>query len=287
MEHYKQFVWKVFAFAGIVMVVIAIMWNIVTFTRPRLCHRPDKTTLILGTSRIQYGFDDSFMPTMWNVGLNADNYNLMYWKLKLLHKYNAQIDNVILEVDQITLFGYFEGIESKLHPYYWDVMDFDDWISLAENDRTILMNPFDWVKTAIPVKSIFSTQEFQNLGLGGYSILERDKIAEALTADRENQSPVDCIVNDLQIEYLDKIVAYCQQNSIRIEFISMPSYPTKRVELGHRKANQYIEKHYPNIKYHDYELIELADSCYGDIAHLNYKGAAALAEIMKADFANK
>ena len=284
MEHYKKFVWKVFAFAGLVFLVATLMWNIVTFTRPRMCYRPDKTTLVLGTSRIQYGFDDGVMPTMWNVGLNADNYDIMYWKLKLLHRYNAGIRNVIVEVDQTTLFGYFEGVEYKLHPYYWDMMDIGDWMHLVENDRTILMYPFDWVKTIIPVKSIFSTFAFHDLGIGCFSILKRDNIYIALNADSNNESPVDNTVNDIQIKYLNKIVDYCLQNNINIEFVSMPSYPTKRIELGHQQANQYIEEHYPNIKYHDYELIELADSCYGDIVHLNYKGAETFAEIMKADF---
>lgn len=285
MQHYTKFIWRICAFTGMVLLTVTIIWNIVIFTRSQLCYQPDKTVVVLGTSRIQYGVDDSIMPEVWNVGLNADNYNLIYWKLKLLHKYNKQLQTVILEVDQTTLFDYFEGVEYKLHPYYWDVMDFTDWARLLAKDRTILMYPFDWIKILIPIKSIFSPVAFQELGIGGYSKLYRDKLSESL--QRESTHPNTAInqyeIDGLQLEYLNKIITYCQHSNIAIEFISMPSYHTPTIEIGHNRANQYIKTSFPNVKYHDYELVELADSCYGDITHLNYKGANVLSQKLKTD----
>lgn len=282
MKHCTKFVWKVWAFVGMICFIVIILWNIVTFTRPQLCYNPNKTTLVFGNSRIQYGFDDSDMPAVWNVGLNADNYNIIYWKLKMLHRYNKQIKNVILEVDQTFLFNYFEGVEYKLHPYYWDVIDFTDWVNLFEKDRVILMYPFDWIKILTPIKSLFSTVSFQDLGVGGYSMLNRDKLKEALMADGDKVNG-NYNVNELQLEYLNKIIEYCSQNNICIKFVSMPSYPTKGIIEGHKQANQYIKKHYSDIQYLDYELIELVDSCYGDITHLNHRGAKALIKRIKMD----
>lgn len=286
MKNHIKFILRFFAFVGTVLLIVVIMWNIVTITRAKLCSRPDKKTLVFGNSRIQYGFDDTSIPSVWNVGLNADNYNLIYWKLQLLHKYNEQIQSIILEVDQTFLFNYVVGVEYKLHPYYWDIMDFTDWMRLWINDKTVLMYPFDWIKILMPVKSLFSTVSFQELGIGGYSRLNRDKLNEALIEEGRNDIEFSNIrknVDELQLEYLNKIIKYCQQHNIRIIFVSMPSYPTKKIEVGHRLANQYIKMHFPDIKYHDYELVEFADSCYGDIIHLNYKGANALAGKLKVD----
>lgn len=288
MKNYTKFIWKVIAFMGVVLLVVAVIWNIVIFTRSQTCHCDEKTILVLGNSRIRYGVDDSNMCTIWNVGLDADNYNLIYWKLKILHKYNRQLQKVILQVDQTILFHYEPNVEYKLHPYYWDVMGFMDWWYLLEKDRNLLMNPFDWVKIAIPIKSLFTAISFQDLGIGGYTILDRDELNECLVRESENKTIVSHRdFDNLQLDYLNKIVKYCYQNNICIEFVSMPSYHTTNLKYGHSQVNEYIHTYFSNIKYYDYEFMELPDSCYGDLVHLNYKGANALKKKLKDDFCRR
>lgn len=285
MKGFRNFIFTSLVFTSLIILLMAIMWKAVTWTRAQLCYNPNATILVMGNSRIQYGFDDSKIGGTWNVGLNADNYNIIYWKLKMLHRYNPQIQKVVLEVDNALLFNYFKGVEYKLHPYYWDMMDLRDWKNLVVNDRTILMYPFDWMKILFPARSIYHSISFQELGIGSYTVLNRDKLQEAIQKE-ENKNTIEKsshIVNELQLNYLNKIIAYCQSNNISIEFINMPSYPTKEVIHDNKKLHQYITEHYPSIPFHDYELLALPDSCYGDISHINYKGANALSEILIRD----
>ena len=287
MRSFRKFILSSLFFAIFMILLMTIMWKAVTWTRAQLCYNPKAKILVMGNSRIQYGFDDSKIDDTWNVGLNADNYNIIYWKLKTLHRYNPQIQKVVLEVDNALLFNYFKGVEYKLHPYYWDTMDFNDWISLVANDRTILMYPFDWMKILFPIKSVYQSVSFQELGIGGYTILDRDKLQDAIQEEKnkkhEQKIPHINMINDLQLNYLNKIIAYCQSHNIRVEFINMPSYPTKKVKHDNIKLHEHITKFYPSIPFHDYELLILPDSCYGDISHINYKGANALSQFLKKD----
>ena len=285
MKGFRKFILTTLAFAVLAILLMAIMWKVVTWTRAQLCHNPNATILVMGNSRIQYVFDDSKVNGAWNVGVNADNYNIIYWKLKTIHRYNPQIKKVVLEVDGALLFNYFKGVEYKLHPYYWDEMDLHDWLSLIEKDRILLMYPFDWMKITYPVKSILTPIPFKDLGIGCYTKLDRDKLQTELQAQKSSEEDLPTIppVDELQLDYLNDIIAYCNDNHINLEFINMPSYPTPKVKYINGLIHQYITEKYPSVPFHDYELIELPDSCYGDISHINYKGANALSEIIKKD----
>lgn len=287
MKSFRKFILTSCMFFVLLMMMMVAIWKIVTWTRPSLCQKPNATILVMGNSRIQYGFDDSKVSGTWNVGLNADNYNIIYWKLKMLHRYNPQIRKVVLEVDNALIFNYFKGVEYKLHPYYWDEMNIQDWLTLIEKDRVILIYPFDWIKILYPIKSIFTSVSFQDLGIGGYTTLNRDKLQEDIQKNetkrkktRNNLSNTS-LIDELQFKYLNSIITYCQENNICLEFINMPSYPTKEVKHNNKELHQYIVQNYPSIPFHDYELIELPDSCYGDISHLNHKGANTLSEFLK------
>ena len=289
MKGFQKFILTSFAFQVLIFLLMAAMWKTVTWTRPQLCQHSDATILVMGNSRIQYGFDDHQVPYTWNVGLNADNYNIIYWKLKTLHQYNPQIKKVLIEVDNATLFGYFHGVEYKLHPYYWDVMNTEDWLDLIIEDRTILLYPFDWMKILFPLKSLISPIAFQDLGIGSYTCLQRDKLQEDL--DIENQTRKKrkesisnkSLVDDFQLKYLNKIVEYCHSHNICVEFINMPSYPIESIKHSNLRLSKFVKRTFPNIPFHNYELMELPDSCYGDISHLNYRGANTIAPILKKD----
>ena len=288
MRDLRRFILLFCAFLFLILCVVTAMWKVVTWTRTSLCSNTDAIILVMGNSRIQYGFEDCQIAKTWNVGLNADNYNIIYWKLKMLHRCNPQIEKLILEVDYTTIYHYFSGVEYKLHPYYWDEMDMEDWIGLLNNDRTILMYPFDWQKILYPIKSIFSSVSFSELGIGCYTVLYRDKLQTALEEEKETHArdshiTNDNVVNIVQITYLNKIIDYCDENHILLEFINMPSYPTEGVKHANRLLNQYVKSEYPDIVFHDYELMELPDSCYGDISHINYHGARFMSDILKRD----
>ena len=250
-----------------------------TWTRDDLCHHPEAKTLVLGNSRVQYGFDDSLVPGTWNSALNADNYNVIYWRLKMLHQRNPQLQKVMVICDQTQVYNYFTGIPDKVHPYYWDVMSLEDWWGLVVHDSGILLNPLHYLKILYPLKSLVSPISYQDLGIGGYTRLERDKLSEDL-ALKDVDAPLKSIpqIHAYNVFYLRKIYNYCQEHHLELIFFNMPSYPTQAIIEGNQYLHRFVEENYPDVPFYDYELMQLPDSCYGDASHLNYRGARVVSE---------
>ena len=46
-------------------------------------------------------------------------------------------------------------------------------------------------------------------------------------------------------------------------------------------------KNYSNIKFYDFKDMELPDSCFGDLDHLNYKGAKVFSEYLEKEILHK
>ncbi len=287
MKKYKAFIIKTASFIIAVLGLVTALWIFVIWKRANVCYNEKATTLVLGSSRIQYSFDDSIVPNSWNVGLNADNYNIMLLKLKLLHHYNPQIKNLVLLCDQDLIYHYFSGVEYKLHPYYWDFMTFDDFLFILKNDKILLYTPLQWLKILYPIKSFFGDIKFNELGIGGYTKLERNKLKEDLAREEHNANNSERRTPNInQILYLNKIIDYCNNNQIEITFINSPSYPTKNIIEGNKALKEFINTTYSNIKFIDYELINFPDSCYGDIGHLNYHGATIFSKKFAIDYNN-
>lgn len=269
----KKFILRCTIFISCFIMIIFIAWHFITYNRADLC-KTEASILFLGNSRIQYGVNDQLIPNSLNVGLNADNYVFSYLKLKLLKKYNPQIDTLILGYDKATLTGYFQISDEKFHPFFWDLLDFDDWLFFLKHDTKIFMSPLNWRKILYPIKSHIGDIKFQELGIGGYNDLFRDKLSEAIQQYKKSNSFIKA--EKLQEKYLRKIVSFCLSNDIQVVFLNMPSHPITYVQSEDEYLNQYASSHYSDIPYWNYEFIELPDSCYGDLTHINYRGARTI-----------
>lgn len=275
----NRFLLRILAFMAVLALQVFCVWKAVTWTRDDLCHHPEATILVLGNSRVQYGVDDSLVPETWNSAVNADNYNVMYWRLQMLHIRNPQLKKVMILCDQAEVFHYFKGVPDKVHPYYWDVMTLEDWWGLVAHDSGILLNPLHYLKILLPLKSLVSPISYQDLGIGGYTRLERDKLSEdQALKDREASRKSVPQIHAYNVSYLRKIYDYCQEQSLQLIFFNMPSYPTQAIIEGNKYLHQFVDENYPDVPFYDYELMQLPDSCYGDASHLNYRGARIISE---------
>lgn len=138
---------------------------------------------------------------------------------------------------------------------------------------------YHYLKILLPLKSLVSTITCQDLGIGGYTRLERDKLSED-QALKDCDSPRKSAprIHAYNVSYLRKIYDYCQKHHLELIFFNMPSYPTHGIIEGNKSLHRFVEENYPNVPYFDYELMQLPDSCYGDASHLNYRGAKIISE---------
>lgn len=273
-----KFIIRTCVFCIIFITSILLCWKVITFNRRELC-KTNKEILLLGNSRIQYGINDDSLHNVLNLGLNADNYFFSYLKLKLMKKYNSQINTVYLGYDKTSIFHYFKSSEDKFHPFYWDLLDMEDIKFIFNEDRACLSSPLHWLKILYPLLSFTEKIDIKELGIGGYTYLKRDKLQQAIQNFKQLEE--DTEIEQKQILYLDKIIHFCQENNMQLYFLNMPSYPISYNKRNDEKLDSIAITQYPQIKYYDYEFIYLPDSCYGDIYHINYKGANAFTSLFK------
>lgn len=276
----KKFILRCAIFISCFIMIIFLAWHFITYNRADLC-KTEANILFLGNSRIQYGVN---IPHSLNAGLNADNYVFSYLKLKLLKKYNPQIDTLILGYDKTTLTHYFEISDEKFHPIFWDILDIDDWLFFLKHDKPIFMSPLSWLKILYPIKSHLESIKFQELGIGGYNYLYRDKLSEAIQQYKKSTSSIH--VDKLQEMYLRKIEQFCSNNDIKLIFLNMPSHPITYDQSEDDFLDHYVLSHYSDIPYWDYEFVQLPDSCYGDLTHINYRGAKIISTQIKKKLQN-
>lgn len=272
-----NFIKRTCIFCVLFVTAVLLFWKVVTFNRSELCCI-NKEILFLGNSRIQYGINDDSLQNVFNFGLNADNYFFSYLKLKLMKKYNPQINIVYLGYDKTSVFHYFKSSDDKFHPFYWDLLDTEDIKFIFTEDRACLSSPLHWLKILYPLLSYIKKNDIKELGLGGYTRLNRDKLQQAIQKFKQTEKAE---IEQKQILYLDKIISFCQENNIQLYFLNMPSYPISYNKRNDEMLDSIAITRYPQIEYHDYEFFNLPDSCYGDIYHINYKGANTFTKFFK------
>lgn len=252
---------------------IFLFWSISILKRPSVCNA-DTKILALGNSRTQFGVNNHIVSDCTNLGLNASNYIILYQKLKLIHKYTPSLTTILLQCDGSLTHHYFENADLNFHPYYWDLMEANDWLFLLKNDHQALSFPLHWLKMVNPIKAIISECSIEEVGMGGYSDLRRNKLEEGIEREgRTDSDSKEARTDQRQIKYLEKIIGYCNENQLEIILFAPPSYPTEKVKQSNQRVVSFISTNYPNLKFLNYELMQLPDSCYGDIAHLNLQGA--------------
>jgi hypothetical protein len=114
------------------------------------------------------------------------------------------------------------------------------------------------------------------INFGGYKYLVRDKLQENI--ELNNSKPQKDFVFEEgknQTKYLKLISDLCQQNNIKLILLNAPKHKSYTTSFNYNINDYGLTVH--NILIQD-SLLELSalplqDSCYGDVTHLNYKGA--------------
>ena len=127
--------------------------------------------------------------------------------------------------------------------------------------------------------------------LGGYLYLERDKLKEDIKRKNDEQFRDDRNfisvenLDKLNLYFLDQIVAYCNKNGIVLCFIIPPQHKLASEDMS--LCNQLHDKCYADIPFYNFRYMELPDSCFGDLGHLNYRGAKVFSEYLEKEVIHK
>jgi hypothetical protein len=239
------------------------------------------STIVLGHSHPECAFNDSLIDNFKNLGNSAEPYFYTYFKIKEILKYNPQIKNVLVEYSNNSLdkntndWVWGENYLFNSFPKYIAYMDFSDLELLFSHNFRSFIDVLSITFKRNLFNFFSKGKEINAESYGGYLYLKRfktDSLINAMTNEKNtNESKI--AISTVNLNYLKKIVSLCNSGKVHIFFVRSPlnsSYPELRNE---GKYKEILKNEFSNIDFLDFKDYPLTNDEFGDLEHLNYKGA--------------
>jgi hypothetical protein len=250
----------------------------------------DKNILILGDSHTEFAIDDNILPRSINVSQGATAYLYTYCELKKFLDENSHIDTLLLSfhyniltkgAEDLWLFK-DEFITNKI-PKYFTLMGKDEFLIYLNNEafiKSTLQIPIINVRAILRFFRVGSIS-YTDLYIGEKGRLDRNKLQEDINRrNKVSKSQQSEILSEHQRNYLLKIVELCKTKQVELILINTPIYDAQKYGSTD-KLNNFYDTYLKGTKYWDYSGYPLPDSYYGDIEHLNYKGAEIFSSYLR------
>lgn len=290
----KKFIFKSTIFFIVAIICFVAFWGILCSNRNETMRLPENCNIVfLGNSHMECAINDTILKNSFNFGRSAEHMEFIYCKIKLLKRYNPQLDTVIIGYDNVILAQHSnEAFNTALFsPYYYDTYEIEDLYSLCKYSsfsyiESHITHPFNWFKLTQILKSYLDEKvSIKNMSnMGGYLYLSRDKLAEHINLTHGKSHNKD-EYEELSIYFLNNIINYCKNNCITLIFLCPPQHSKSPLDSSFYR--EFHNDYYNNIKFYDFKVFELPDSCFGDLNHLNYKGARVFSEYLEKEVFHK
>lgn len=282
----KKFIYDIikfslFLFMTILVLVIFSLYlnNNIDFKIPK-----HKEILVVGDSRPECAINDQILDNVFNYSQSGASYFYSYLKIREIIKNNSHIKTLVLSYSYADLSKsrdkWYVGHKriNNYMPMYFPLFNLEDFIFLFKS------NPYS-VTITMPVliKSIFIKNNQSNLG--GYRHLKRDKLKEAIKRYKFNRALIKNVVySKYQAEYLLKIYNFVQKKNIKLILLSLPIYniPNKNCTKYNEFYKSFAKKNLNKAILINHSNFELPEISYGDLGHLNYKGAKIYSKYLKS-----
>jgi hypothetical protein len=285
----KKFISQTTLFAMILTVIIVSFTGGTYFIQSQASFQlpPDKHILILGDSHIECAIDDNIYQEAANVARSGTPYLYSYCKLKKFLNENKHIDTVLLSFHYPALRSHIDerwilGENPMLHriPSHLTLLSKED-IAVFSSKKMRLFKSVFHPPYTVALKFIIKGGRisYKDLDMGRYLKLDRNKLQEDIARQQEKQPEAEGI-SPTQKEYLLKIAGLCKFRNVELILINPPTYKPE-IYGNLDKLNDYHNTYLPEVTYWDYSAFPLPDDGYGDIGHLNYKGAEIFSKYLQ------
>lgn len=265
----------------------AVYWSVRNYP---MALPANKNILIVGDSHTECAINDTIFARSHNLSSSGNHYFGTYFKIKRILADNPQIDTVVLSFFTTSLeanprwrlAGFFSKYTLWNSPatFTAELTSIYSWPRIAKYWYAEATDP-DRIK--IMAKRLTGKPlSTADLGMGGYMYLVRDKLQEDI--DRQTTVPLPCQIDTTtqQFRYLRRIEALCRDKGVALILLNAPVYDADKF-TERRKFAQKMVNSLPEFTYVDLSNVPLADSCYGDIAHLNYRGAVLFSRYLQSN----
>lgn len=235
--------------------------------------------LVVGDSHPECAFNDSLIENFMNLSQSGDSYFYTYFKAMKIIEQNPSIEFVFIEFNNNQLdesmneWIWSEKYLNFKYPTYSPFMKTPDEKLLAMHNFSAFVNA-NSLALKTNFERIFSGNYYYTKDIGGYSYSERDKTDSLLNKMKGHISPEKKTrISESNLHYLSKLVNLCKEKNKQTFLIRSPVH---NAYVGYSNENIYEKirrKNFSSIETLDFSKFPLANSEFGDLEHLNHKGA--------------
>lgn len=250
----------------------------------------DIKIVFAGDSNVEFSVNDSLINNSVNIAQSGEAYLYSYIKIRSLLEYNKNINTVLLgfsfheilkDKEELLLFQDSYIIE-KIKAYNYLLNKSEKALIFGNNKTAYLQGLLQTVFNNFMVCSkILASKGTGNriINFGGYQYSVRDKLEEDIKLQDNSGTDTLSLQHPekgiLQERYLMMISELCRQKSVRLILLNTPKHDYYSYKINQEIKNNWVSARnsMPRDSLYDFSSFPLPDSCYGDITHLNYKGA--------------
>jgi len=245
---------------------------------------PETYFVFAGNSTVECAVDDRLVSHSINIAQAGEAYLYSYAKIKALLENNKNIKTVfisysyadlLIEKEETWLLSDYFIVEKVKHYNY--ILDRPERCFLVESNPDAYFRGVvkSIVKSYESVLKSFITASYTNSipNYGGYKRLEMDK----LTVDPGIETGEgEIVLQSLQqIKYLKMISDLCHQKSVNLVLLNPPKHKSYNENVSRGVKQLWLEVHQSLSadSLLDLSGFLMSDSCYGDLSHVNFRGA--------------
>lgn len=253
----------------------------------------DINIVFAGDSNVECAINDSLIENSINIAQSGEAYMYSYIKIRSVLESNDQIKTIFIGVspgnlsretevrwlfrddfviEKITLYNYLMHLNEKMLIIKQNPKAYFKGLSksVTGNFQTV-------------INTVFSgSHDGRIINFGGYEYLVRDKLQEALKMHLSTPPNSKFERGLIQEKYLKMISDLCLQKSIKLVLLNTPKYYRYDAIDDESERLNWLSclKSLPAGSLLDLSTLNLPDSCYADLNHLNYRGARIFSEFL-------
>jgi len=237
--------------------------------------------IVVGHSYPECAYNDSLISNFQNFSASGDSYFYTYLKTKELIKQNPSIEIVFIEfsnnqiIEEMNDWIWGDIYISRGYAMYGSFMSWSDKLMLFKNNNSDYFNASSVSLKKRSTRILEKDFNYTNK-VGGYLYLEKELTQTKISSSKKSNTAVDLEFSKLShqnLVYLDKIIALCIENKKRVILIRSPLHKHYKGFTNEELYKGILNSRYTNLDYLDFSKYPVSNSGFGDLAHLNYKGA--------------
>lgn len=266
-------------FSLIVFILISTSSIDIKYSNFKLKNNPKY--IVVGHSHPECAFNDSIIPNFKNVASSGESYFYNYIKTKQILKQNPSINVVFIEYtnnqinESMNNWIWGNNYMANKYPEYSSFMNMSDNLMLFDNNNSGYLNALA-LSTRKKFNRIIKNDFNYYTKIGGYLYFRSDKTDSILNNKNilENKiSKLQRNISEVNLSYLDSLISYCKKLEKDIILIRSPQHKEYSGYENEKIYKEILETRYSNIDYIDFSEFPISNSEFGDLEHLNYKGA--------------